>query len=432
MTYSHEHATGPVTNITYLDTLPLSELNQFEYSIVGSGGYVQLLLGLLRKGNVNPPRCILATHPMSKTLADIDVIPLEEASVNNTTKRVVLGSDLFQIELMDRVNKVVPNRLFIDVADDVQASLLCVEPLPRLNALQNSPYAVFITIAYSGQIRLWLGNFIRWLEKRGVSLIIKHPLSRIEDGLLEDAAFIFFWNGSTKQFKRVHRQLEHLGRKATYMEFGHFPQSRHFYFDRNGVNCQSQLMTDSLDWVDADDFQRLDGYRKGLFADVPDIRGDSYVFVPLQVEADSNVQLHSRFRQGMQEYIDYVARQHPGQALIFKPHPKDANSASYNPHHGIISQAQTLSLIKCSSTVRGINSSVLFEAALYGKPVICDGESLLRHPCGDSRRIIAAMLARQYSTDETMFDIEKLKRFSHMGHYFEEQDGKSGHFNISS
>jgi hypothetical protein len=53
-------------------------------------------------------------------------------------------------------------------------------------------------------------------------------------------------------------------------------------------------------------------------------------------------------------------------------------------------------LILGSKLVHWINSTVLFEAALIGKPVIAEGECLLNHPYQDMDTVTAAIVASQY------------------------------------
>lgn len=402
-----------------LEQLALKDLHSLNYSVVGNGGFMRRLLELLQIKSIAPPRYILSTNNTTGMIHDIPIVLLENVSLDQLT-HVVLGSDVFQIELMSKVDKIAPDCRFIDVADEVQSSNLNITPFPLARKPNGKPYVLFVALAHSGPMRLWLENFSRWLDSQGLSIVAQHPLSSIDDSLIQNAAFLLIWNGATQHFEKILQQAKRLNQEPTYIECGFFPQLKHFYFDRNGVNLDSQLMKDKLDWLNDHDLMQVKQYRQALFGNIPHDTDDDYIFIPLQIESDSNIQLHSRFQHGMQEYIDFIASQHPEQRLVFKPHPKDTESDRYNTHHGIISHDDTLTLIAHSSLVRGINSSVLFEAALFGKLVLSDGESLLNHPCGDHQRIIAAMLARQYQVDETHFHINKLSRFSHMGDYFEQ------------
>ncbi len=399
----------------YLEPLELGCLNDLKYCLVGNGGYSRRLINLLRSKEIQLPKYILSTDSQTGRLCDIDMIPLESADLH-LLQNVVLGSDVFQKELISKIRALLPSSRCFDVADDVHANILKVASYSMLRLPDTGRYGLFITLAHSGPMRIWLDNFSNWLKERGFPLIVHHPMELLPDKLLNDASFILVWNGVSSHFDEFHTQIQRLGLTISYVECGFFPQNEHFYLDRNGVNAASQLMNDPLDWLTENDFARMETYRQHLFNNRSTVDDDGSIFVPLQVESDSNIQLHSRFQHGMQDYIDFVASKHPNDKLVFKPHPKDHAAERYHYHHGKVSPQASLTLIAKSRLVRGINSSVLFEAALAGKPVISDGESLLNHPCEDPSRVVCAMIARQFHVSETQFSLDKLLRFSHLGY----------------
>lgn len=395
------------------EVLSLTELGALRYNIVGSGGFTRRLIQLLRNRGGRLPEWVITTDGSTVEVEGIAAITLDDARPEDL-ETVVLGSDVFQLELMRKVQRRTTACRILNLSEEVQASIRGDSPYPLPRTCPDTPYALFIALIHSEFMLRWLGNFHRALIRAGITLVTRHPQERISDEEMRNAAFVFAWNGSTPHFDGVHAQLRRLGLKLSYAECGFFPQAEHFYFDRLGINNDSQLNTDPLDWVSRADMDRLNDYRQRLFGNRLDADGGNFVFVPLQLAADSNIQLHSRFTNGMQEYIDFVAGQHPNDALIFKPHPRDPNPNSYHYHHGSRSDDDTLGLIARSRLVRGINSGVLFEAALFGNTVIVDGESLLKHTCNDQQRVIAAMIARQYNVRETQLDLDKLRRFSHM------------------
>ena len=143
---------------------------------------------------------------------------------------------------------------------------------------------------------------------------------------------------------------------------------------------------------------------------------EDYIFVPLQIESDSNIQRHSRFSNGMQEFIDFIESYYKTEKIVFKAHPLDTKASSYRLRKGIWSSASSLDLIMHAKCVHGINSSVLSEAALYGVPVIAEGDCLLKAHDNQQEKLIAAIIARQFNTNETHFDAKKLSRFTNFKH----------------
>jgi hypothetical protein len=65
-----------------------------------------------------------------------------------------------------------------------------------------------------------------------------------------------------------------------------------------------------------------------------------------------------------------------------------------------------------SKIVHGINSSVLYEAALLGKPVCIEGDCLLKRHIKQIDKLLAAMYYRQFNVLDRCFDAAKLKQFS--------------------
>nr|WP_250884187.1 hypothetical protein [Glaciecola sp. XM2] len=122
-----------------------------------------------------------------------------------------------------------------------------------------------------------------------------------------------------------------------------------------------------------------------------------YIFIPLQLGHDSNIQLNSSFTSGMQAFIDYIEATYPYQTLVFKAHPLDTNEYALSNTNSYWSTASSLSLIKSAKCVHGINSTVLFESTLYGVPTIFEGDSLLVRHSHQPKKLLAALLCKQIS-----------------------------------
>lgn len=393
-------------------SISLDDLAGQPYQILGTGGFTHELLFQLKAHYQPLPISILNPHAG-------DVMEMEGVAVVGLAQiqpdlPIVLGSDVFQPQLISHLQRAGCSQATLwDLSDIVQCVRQHQPQVALLRENKASRYMVMFTVGASVPISAWMGNFRAWLNGQGIELIARHPLDLADDHFLKNAQGLLAWNGSSPLFDPLKIQLQRLGLPLTYAECGFFPQNEHFYFDRMGVNLASQLFQDDLSWLDVRHDAKYRQRRNALFGDIV-CADKGYLFVPLQIESDSNIQLYSRFKQGMQEYIDWVATQEPDLPILFKPHPKDPNPERYQmPANGTLTSDDTLALIARSSRVRGITSSVLFEAALLGKDVRSDGQSLLNHPYGTPLQVVTALIARQYHRDETEFLDERFERFTH-------------------
>ncbi|MFO1207540.1 MAG: hypothetical protein U1E63_17755 [Burkholderiales bacterium] len=101
------------------------------------------------------------------------------------------------------------------------------------------------------------------------------------------------------------------------------------------------------------------------------------VLVPLQLPGDSQWRLHSPFAT-VQEFLDFVVQQAhrvaPDACILVKRHPMD--SAHYRMPEGALAITGNLArFYRRHPVVVCVNSTVGFEAATRGLPVICFGDS---------------------------------------------------------
>lgn len=382
----------------------LSELNQHDYAVIGSGGFVQLLLDTLRQTNTRLPQTLLDANKPERAISEADYL--------------VLGTDTFQLEIIERWQPYLrTGQQFIDVSDIVLCAKFGVKPPALDYRCNNTADVLFCGIGTAVSEAQWLYPVRQYLAEKGLSWRCMHPLDNHQSDLLRQAKATIVWNGSQRIYRDFLTQCQLNRVPVTYAECGFFPQAEHFYFDNAGVNLSSQLRADDLSWLTEHDVKVAQHYREQLFQKRQS-QDKGYVFVPLQIASDSNIQNHSRFTNGMQQYINFVLSQHDATKIIFKVHPKDLYADSYEFHGATVSSADTLDLIAGATLVRGINSSVLFEAALFGKQIKTDGDCLLNNNSADALRVVQAMIARQYRTTEFEPGQAKLARFSNLGHLF--------------
>lgn len=270
-----------------------------------------------------------------------------------------------------------------------------------LKKLDVIPQIVIIDSCYNEHCSYWMSNLIAEVKRQGFSVSIIHPWQKYQFFILKSAISIVMWNGSIPiLFDCVKRYIHSIGKKFLYAECGFFPQKEYFYLDRMGINFNRELATDDLGWVSDSHYQRLVDLREQFFENVNPFKLEhDYVFCPLQLSDDSNIMMNSQFHHGMQDFIDYINEfyQNSHLKVVFKPHPKDFNSYSYDFGNAIVVHEDSRSLILGAERIHGINSTVIFEAALAGKDIYCEGNCLLEHPCLKNDKILAAIISSQSS-----------------------------------
>jgi hypothetical protein len=171
------------------------------------------------------------------------------------------------------------------------------------------------------------------------------------------------------------------------------------YFDECGTNGYSELISSSLDWLTPSDFEALDSFAKSYRKNYT-ITNGGYIFAPLQLPKDTQISLFSPYKW-MGDFIRHTRWVFRGKKIIFRKHPLD--SKNYDDLNiGTDGEGDLMSLICNADMVYGINSTVLLEAALIGKPVTAIGTSFLN--MGPSKRhALAALVARQVPCSVTDF-----------------------------
>lgn len=374
------------------DILSVSELDDMPWVLIGTGGYTQILLAKCRSLGVRLPEAIIG-YCDAGLLDNVIVIAPEHYNFIQDN-RLIFGSDVYQMEIITRLKPLLPKDFtFYDCSADIwsENNISLYNQFSFEGITLN--YIIIICNSPNDQVNNWLKNFINNYQSKNFVVKLKHPLQHISDEELSEAKFIYIWNGSIPIFEPLKQRMDDLQVDYNYLECGFFPQHLHFYIDEKGINNKRSLVNDRLAWVTDDMKNNAIHLRKTFFAEINEKQQD-FIFVPLQLAHDSNIQLNSRFKNGMQEFIDFIERCYPNEALVFKKHPKDPSI--YTSKNGRFSALDSRILIMQSRLVHGINSTVLFEAALAGKPVIAEGECLLNHKFASIQTVIAAMIASQF------------------------------------
>lgn len=217
---------------------------------------------------------------------------------------------------------------------------------------------------------------------------IKHYRSHCFQKVIESfkPEKIIIWNGLPhyqQDFIDLSRRMNP-NQKFSFMEAGWFPQSGTYYEDPLGVNAQSSISTTKPKSISSEERQNIKQWKltyRGKFED-NNISDNGYVFIPLQLETDTNITKFSPFRT-MKSFLEW-AEYHvpPNISIITRQHPLDQSSPldllPNSSRMKIDNKTPLHQLISKSNCVLGINSTVLLESLIYEKPVYTVGNGIFR------------------------------------------------------
>ncbi len=244
-----------------------------------------------------------------------------------------------------------------------------------------------------GAVRL---GIFRGIYTAAARLHYDHAMSMVQR-LRPDALGV--WGGNAVDAKAVVIAARHCEIPCLHFENGFLPNTTQM--DPRGVNVESsvprdpefyanRLTSDLPDLPDSIVPRTPHRRKKGL---APISLPDRYIFVPFQVQLDSQILLHSPWIRGMRELFQTMidAAQRVGGAppptLVFKQHPScpirypdlqrqaDALSGVYFANGN-----STDELLRGASGVVTINSTVGTEGLLLAKPVLTLGNAVYEIP----------------------------------------------------
>jgi hypothetical protein len=387
------------------DIARLCNIHHSPYAVVGTGGYAVKVIRAITERNLRLPASVYHTAGDTRDFCGYQTKPLSCLCEEN----IILGSDVYQYQIIQKVlNRCCHSDIrFWDVSPDINGGYHRFS-----DAIESDTVIVFSTSPQHHE--RWLTGINRWFNNNGYVTVFRHPMQAVSDAELKRTAAVILWNGTVSAFTILKKRLKKLAVVFDFAECGFFPQKDYYYFDRCGINVASQLRHDELEWLPKNYPEIVAQFRERYFSVVSEPSQQDYIFVPLQLESDSNVQSNSRFTRGMQEFIDYIEVLYPNDKIRFKAHPLDNHKAKYVLSRGTWVEDDSLTLIKGARLVHGINSTVLFEAALYGVPVKAEGECLLNFFPERLTALMAAIILRQFPVSCSELDKDMLARFSHL------------------
>jgi hypothetical protein len=206
--------------------------------------------------------------------------------------------------------------------------------------------------------------------------------------------YIVVWNGNKLRQAIVVQAAKCLNRQCAFFENGLLPNTT--TLDFQGVNAFNSLPR-HREFYDSLQFDGAGQLPSTLVARKPEsdkkiIRGvtelpERFIFVPFQVNTDSQITIHSPWIRNMVHLFNEVSAaqtliKDTSISFVFKEHPSD--SQDYRSLHERVRQDDglmfahdftTQELIERSAAVITINSTVGFEALLLGKKVIVLGDA---------------------------------------------------------
>ncbi|GAA0366823.1 hypothetical protein GCM10009092_33960 [Bowmanella denitrificans] len=374
-----------------LKPVTFEQLGKYRFMLFGSGGFAKRIYKEYKKcivGLIEYENALLNAKPSH--FESIWFLP-EQAS---GTVLLGTGNGTFQFNQLCALSEQAADRI-----DEI----LVVDPYLSLRGFQFSSLDKNILLFEhaDGVVRhgKHLSKLKKYFSRRGFNTLSICPLMLLyyRDFLKCENLLIF--NGQRKLYDIVFDSFPN--KKLTYIEYGFFPQSEYYYFDKKGVNHRCSLMNDSLDWIDKHHLLELEKIKSFFLKDFKSVALD-YILVPLQVPDDANILNCSRFTNGMQEFIDYIDSEYSArERVVFKPHPKDPYQHQYDYRGREVSELPFLTLLKHAKSVHGITSSTLYEAALAGVDVISEGTSVLNQHIDQKDKLLAAMVERQIHVENS-------------------------------
>ena len=239
----------------------------------------------------------------------------------------------------------------------------------------------------SRQSSYWsIFSTIKTLESYFLFAIYRHALQQA------NASHMAIWNGLKFRQRSAIAAADSLKIKTIYMENGLLPGMT--TIDAQGINFLNSVPRDAQAFKDLApiDLKPLNKDITKHFSKRPSRLPERYIFVPFQVNTDSQVVLFSPWIKDMFDLVeqfsaaaDQLGNEMPN--IVFKPHPAcdqgyDNLRLRYQEHEKIhfASDIPTQVLIQHAKAVATINSTVGIESLLVEKKLIVLGNAFYNYP----------------------------------------------------
>ena len=241
---------------------------------------------------------------------------------------------------------------------------------------------------------------------------------------------VIVWNGLFAKRVAYAHAAKQLHLPVYYAEKGMFPNS--WYIDSKGINALSIVAEDRPNieiseeavgkWKSKLNMINKKGdsaWEQPVRTDTDALReklgikpGQKVIFFPGQVDSDSNIILFSPEFKTVVKALDWLAKDLPENEyfILAKPHPKgDATVDDFQKIIGNRGKAtldlNVLDAIELADCIVSINSTVAFEAAIRGKPVLMLGQGVL-----SNKRFACKYVSSEDSYQQVKLCIEDYKK----------------------
>ena len=233
-----------------------------------------------------------------------------------------------------------------------------------------------------------IGNLLKTLRTIYEQYKIAHYCALIAR---EDADVVGVWNGQKLPSSSIKKAALLLGKQVVHFENGLLPDTT--VCDWQGVNCDNSLPATQEFYRQFEQCAKLPTSLYGHNSKIKQKHIDqvsqlpkNYIFVPFQVETDSQIIRNSPWIKSMDELFNLCLQfldENPDLHFVFKTHPCEKRSYAHLYHQhkrATFSSESTETLIKKSSAVITINSTVGIESILFAKKVITLGKACYSIP----------------------------------------------------
>lgn len=262
---------------------------------------------------------------------------------------------------------------------------------------------VFYDRVENDHISRWLSGLVKYFKNKGYSIEYSHG---IRYNSLENCKLLIMWNGA----QDIHKPLIALAKNKNvpilFAECGFFPQSKFYYLDNKGINAQSSLMDDNLNWINNQHINNLNKLKNKYLAGRHwcGEENGQYILCPLQLESDTNIIKYAPYNK-MQDFIHHCEMRFPNDKIVFKNHPvlPNLNYKTKN-NNQLIKSGNFLDLAVDAKLVYGQTSTALLESALLGVPTEAIGHCWLRYHKSKKDQLLAALVDKQIPVGEDNLD----------------------------
>jgi len=258
------------------------------------------------------------------------------------------------------------------------------------------------------EVEIWAGDFFHRYKtindaRRGCR---NKPFVRLRDFWLskvEGARHVFMWNGYGIACDTMKTACDDSGVARSVVEAAWFPQSASWFIDERGINAASSIMDDDLSWVGRKQIEKLKRLKRRYIKNKRWYGPGQYVLVPLQLDNDTNIMLHSPF-ESMQDFIGHCEKRFKKDRLVFKAHPLAGDQFSGMGNSELVRNGNFLVIAQYASRVYGINSTCLLESAMMGVPTTAIGDGYLKRHSKHPQKLLAALADKQIPVGEWDLD----------------------------